>query len=145
MYLLELVVNIAARCEALLYNSKFMQLPFAMDGVPKKFMVFSPFNIYERTLFTLWKFCVGSKQFTTVWSVESVRVQQPEQAHWNVCRIACFIIIIIIIGTNCSFIFSFSVRAQILFTYFLLCRLKGCICCRMGWDEMEWLLLLDQI
>lgn len=109
-----------------------------MDGFPKKFMVFSPFNIYERTLFTLWKFYVGSKQFTTVWSVESVRVQQPEQAHWNVCRIACFIIIIIIIGTNCSFIFSFSVRVQILFTCFLLCRLKGCICCRMGWDGMKW-------
>lgn len=70
--------------------------------------------------------------------------KQPAQAQWNVGRIACFIIIIII-GTNCSFIFSFSVRAQILFTYFLLCRLKGCICFPMGWDEMEWLLLLDQI
>lgn len=124
-----------------------MQLPFAMDGVPKKFMVFSPFNIYERTLFTLWKFCVGSKQFTTsqlcdLWSLSG---SNSPSKPIGTC-----------VGLHASSSSSSSVQTavlfsvlvfehKILFTYFLLCRLKGCICCRMGWDEMEWLLLLDQI
>lgn len=125
-----------------------MQLPFAHGWSSQEIHgVLSIQHIRTNFVYVMEILCwiEAIHNFTTVWSVESVRVQQPEQAHWNVCRIACFIIIIIIIGTNCSFIFSFSVRAQILFTYFLLCRLKGCICCRMGWDEMEWLLLLDQI
>lgn len=76
--------------------------------------------------------------FTTVWSVESVRVQQPEQAHWNVCRIACFIIIIIIIGTNCSFIFSFSVRVQnFIYLFFALSAERlHLLSDGMGWNGM---------